>query len=373
MIHIIYNNFLTPDGECFSVGGIQTYLKHLIAVLDDMRLSCCIHQRADVDFVKEYAGHVVYGYKIDKDARENKHLVKKALAKVNIQQDRVIFGCESCAVTNPGVPAIGIQHGVSWDKLDEKNKDGWRAQVIFLRKVLDTYDIIKRLSRLDNTVCVDYNFVNWFKAQIAFPKTRFTIIPNFTEILSSVPVKPKDKINIIFARRFFPYRGTRIFAEAISRILCEYGNVSVTIAGSGPDEEYLHEHIVGHNVNFIKYNSEESMKIHKDMHISVVPTTGSEGTSLSLLEGMGCGCVPICTYVGGMSNIVIDRYNGLIVRPESASIYSALKSLLDNPQMIPILANRAYETAKFSFNSSLWKKRWESVISDWLTQNDRTR
>ena len=37
------------------------------------------------------------------------------------------------------------------------------------------------------------------------------------------------------------------------------------------------------NVHFISYKSNESLLIHLDKDIAVVPTVGSEGTSLSLL------------------------------------------------------------------------------------------
>lgn len=366
MIHIIYNNFLLPNGNGMSTGGIQTYLQNLIEILDELHLPVCIHQRAEIDFEKEYRGHKVYGYKIIRDANENKHLLKRTLTNVSREKDAIIFACESCAVFNPKVPAIAIQHGISWDKPDDKNANGWRAKAIFLRKVFATIRISSRLNWLDHTICVDYNFVNWYKAQVAKPKCQFTVIPNFTEVLPLKPIKSNDIINIVFARRFFPYRGTRIFAQAINSILKEYPSVRVTVAGSGPDENFLREQLKNDNVQFIRYEAADSISIHKDKHIAIVPTTGSEGTSLSLLEAMGCGCAPVCTYVGGMSNIILDGFNGLMISPSAEELYLAIKRLLDNPLLMKTISQNAYDTAKISFNKTRWREKWIALIKDWV-------
>ena len=170
-------------------------------------------------------------------------------------------------------------------------------------------------------------------------------------------------MRIIFARRFYEYRGTRIFTEAIKRILNEYANVDVTMAGDGPDKGWMKAQLVDYsNVHFISYKSNESLLIHLDKDIAVVPTVGSEGTSLSLLEAMASKCAVICSNVGGMTNIILDGYNGLMIEPTSDNIYLALKQLLDNPEQRGCLACKAYETSSHAFSFENWKKRWLNII-----------
>ncbi|WP_420491566.1 glycosyltransferase [Neobacillus drentensis] len=53
---------------------------------------------------------------------------------------------------------------------------------------------------------------------------------------------------------------------------------------------------------------------------------GSEGTSLSLLEAMAAKCAEIATNVGGMTNIILDNYNGLIINPDESELYLALEN-----------------------------------------------
>ena len=116
-------------------------------------------------------------------------------------------------------------------------------------------------------------------------------------------------------------------------------------------------------VTFTTYNSEEALKIHADKHIAVIPTVGSEGTSLSLLEAMSAQCAVICTDVGGMTNVVIDRYNGLMINAgDSQMLYKAIKELINDEKLLRCLAERGYETFKNGFSYTMWSNRWKDVV-----------
>lgn len=117
-------------------------------------------------------------------------------------------------------------------------------------------------------------------------------------------------------------------------------------------------------MNFITYNSEKSLKIHQDKDIAVIPTIASEGTSLSLLEAMAAGCAVICTNVGGMTNIIIDGYNGLMINPDEDSLYKALDRLIEDKLLRGRLQAKAYETIKEAFSLNIWKSKWAQIIKN---------
>jgi len=55
-----------------------------------------------------------------------------------------------------------------------------------------------------------------------------------------------------------------------------------------------------------------------------------EGMPISLIEALGCHCVPVCTPVGGIKNVVRDGVNGFLAEDLSeAACYLALKRFLD--------------------------------------------
>ena len=193
---------------------------------------------------------------------------------------------------------------------------------------------------------------------------RLIPIMNFASIVDGLKKERiDDSVKIVFARRFYSYRGTRLFAEAVKRILCEYSNVAVTFAGNGPDAIWLKNNFKDDDrVIFTQYCSDESVKFHSNFDIAVVPTIGSEGTSLSLLEAMSAKCAVICTNVGGMTNIIIDGYNGLMVTPNIDQLYSAIKYLIDNKDIRNKISERGHDTIRKSFTLEKWEKKWREVL-----------
>ena len=367
--HIIYNNYLTPNGEEMSLGGVQTYLTNLMQVLKKNGYVSIIYQRGDIDFEKNIDENIkICGCHLNSTKVQlGKILYAKAQKQIDSERgDILIFGSDLLAVrTDRKVPVIAIQHGIMWDVPEEHT--GGNFLLRYLKKQYQAWHVAQRIRFSNHLVCVDCNFINWYKALVPWPQVSLHYIPNF----SALPVEPIKKpridkgINIIFARRFFPKRGTRLFMHVAECLLSEYENINITIAGEGPDERLLRDHLEQNSrVKFIRYKSQDSQIIHADKHIAVVPTLGSEGTSLSLLEAMSCGCAVVCTIVGGMTNIVIDEYNGLLIMPNEKELHSALKRLIENDSEREAIASKAYETVSKSFSLEKWQNSWEKLIQN---------
>lgn len=365
--HILYPNYLTPDGNAMSIGGIQTYIANLIPVCRAEGYEVHVYQRSTVEFTAQHDGATIHGYR-HKDAFTYplfRYIFDRAKNNISAAEDLIIFGSEACAVPCLGYRSIAIQHGIWWDIAAEKPCSPLKYLYKFLLKARMAWCTVKRDTMVQTLVCVDYNFVNWYRAITPYPKNRMRVIPNFSRLPEAVPEKAETPLRIIFARRLNTYRGTRLFTHAITRILNEFPNVEVTIAGTGPDERYMKEHLASMPaVSFTTYRSEESLRIHADKHIAVVPTTGSEGTSLSLLEAMSAGCAVICTDVGGMTNIVLDHYNGIMISPDKNELYQALRTLITDRQLRHTLATRAYDTVLHAFSLDAWRDKWTRIIRE---------
>lgn len=64
-------------------------------------------------------------------------------------------------------------------------------------------------------------------------------------------------------------------------------------------------------------------------------TSEYEGLPISLLEAISCGCVPICTSVGGIKDIVKDGVSGFLSDEISlSSYYSTIRRFIDNKDKI---------------------------------------
>lgn len=356
-IYVINYQYLDQTGTKLSIGGVETYIYNLCQVMMELRIKTEVYQIAQEPFDREYNGVMVHGLVVQKNA-----FVKTALSRIP-ENEVVIFANDEIVYGKYNGTIINLQHGIGWDYQKHRYRGELFEKLYRLASLKEDNRRIRNTKAADYVVCVDYNYVNWFRTQVNYAKTNFAIIPNFTDIPEEPPHKPDGVINVIFARRFTSYRGTRIFTAAAKKALHLFPNLYITYAGEGPDEMWIKEQLAGENrVIFTSYRNNESLQIHADKHIAIVPSIGSEGTSLSLLEAMASGCAVICTNVGGMTNIVLDQYNGLIVEPTEDAILAALEELICNYELRTFVSNRAYDTAKNAFSKEKWIASWKKLL-----------
>lgn len=362
--HILYVNYLSPDGERLTVGGIQTYITNLSELLKEMGYQVKIYQRSLKRFQTLISNNEVFGVPGSSPRAKSigKELFSECRKHFDTDNDILIFGSDDYICDTDGIPFIAIQHGITWDIPQD-----WNKAYGLLKKFYRGCLVISRVEKSSLLVCVDNNFINWYRAFVAKPAVKMVNIPNFSEIAPEYE-KPNDgKVRIMFARRFFPYRGTRIFAEAVKRLLSEFDNLEITFAGEGPDGKWLRGKFENDlNVKFITYSSEDSLKVHADKDIAVVPTLGSEGTSLSLLEAMSCQCAVVCTNVGGMTDLVLNGFNGFIVNPDVDSIYQSLRNLIKDSSLRKMCASNGYLIVKECFSKEKWGSRWREVFEKYI-------
>lgn len=363
-VHVFYWGWIANDHKSFTKGGVQTYLYNLSKIFGEEGYEFHYYRASNIN--NEVIIDSVHVHEVKLEIK-NHDIIKPVFDyykdHIDKQHDIVLFADDFCSTEARSYNSISIQHGIFWDIPAYKYYWRWRYFIYFIEKCRKAWNRMIHTRYVKQMVCVDYNFVNWYRAVFPYTLTNMRVIPNFSYISEPVD-KPSDCINIIFARRFQTYRGTRIFTESILKILNEYDNVKVTIAGWGADKEWMLERL-GDNekVIFTEYDSTESLEIHKDKHIAVVPTTGSEGTSLSLLEAMSAQCAVIASDVGGMTNIVIDGHNGLLVPAgDIDKLYNAIKKLIDDKNERERLAMNGYVTVKEGFSYEKWKNSWIEII-----------
>lgn len=367
-IHIICNRFYNFQTKKIEIGGVETYLLNLLPIFVEHGFECRIYQFSTTKESCSILGYKVNGVgNSEVDGKKNlKILLKAAEDNIDNEKDVLLFADHWMTIENHVKNSLSIQHGIHWDIPKKQPRNVYRMIASGAKFTLSE---AKKLSYVNRVVCVDYNFPNWYRAQVDRAKAQMVVIPNFSIVIEKnfEQLKSHDKVNIIFARRLVEFRGTRIFANVAKRLLEQYDNIAITIAGSGPDERYMHDVLDVYNgrVHFTQYTADQSLMIHEDKDIAVIPTVGSEGTSLSLLEAMASKCAVVCTSVGGMTNIVLDNYNGLMVEPGNENqLIEALVSLIDNESKRKALAERGYDTVKNAFSYERWKEKWSKIIAE---------
>lgn len=367
-LKIINMRYLDYEGKQITVGGVQTYITNLAKVAKELEMNVEVFQFAEKDFVVQYNGITVHGVKTVMKQNFNKKsllLYKHCVKSYDPDRDILLFGTDIMIPKFKVEYAIAIQHGIGWDIESDEPCSRFQNVICMLRQFRRSLIRTKCASNVRKMICVDYNYINWYRTQILHREMDYQVIPNFTEIPAENLSKfdTEGDISIIFARRLVKYRGTRLFADAIEKLLEEFNNLQITFAGDGPEENYLKNKFKSNaNVRFITYNSEESLYIHENKHIAVIPTVGSEGTSLSLLEAMASTCAVLCTNVGGMTNIVIDNFNGTMINPDAGQLYFALKKMIEDAEYRKNIAHEAYRTVQKGFSFDVWKEKWKKVL-----------
>jgi glycosyltransferase involved in cell wall biosynthesis len=219
------------------------------------------------------------------------------------------------------------------------------------------------------TISVDTNFINYARAvlQGKFNPAKVVYIPNFAWPPKNDAWTKKwessDEIVFLFARRFTVYRGTLLWADVVSDLLRSGTKAKFIFDGEGRYEPELRERFK--NMPQVKIRAIDPDKMaaeYEAAHVVVVPTLYSEGTSLTCLEGMGHGCIPLVTDVGGLMNLVLPDYNGIIARPIRAEMVAACKALLADWEHMRKLALNAQDIAATAFSVSKWRQRIATAI-----------
>lgn len=355
--------FYDSELKSISIGGVQTYIYDLAKLSESMGYKPVVYEMNRTGKTDNY---LFEGIEIRQISNKSKAYFQKCFDYVyktsNKPGDIFIISTDQLTIKAHYSNVIAINHGIAFDE----PLVGIKGRLIKLLKCIRN---VQRGLLVPNVVCVDYNYYNWFRTLAAIDdESKFTVIPNYSrgfisrrELDVKLELSPRK---ILFARRFVEHRGTKIFASAINRILTEYPNVEVTFAGTGPLESYLKEMFRGlERVHFTAYRMSESIKFHQHFDIAVIPTIFSEGTSLSLCEAMSAGCFCIATRVGGLTNILVDNYNGKLIEPTIEGIYQSVKeALIMDKEEYWRICRSGYETALYGFSKSLWQSKWKQFI-----------
>lgn len=368
---IIINRLVDLDGKEITIGGIQTYLQNLSkAIYNTYGVKPCIFQYGKHDFNLEFDYFFVKG--LSKASRPS-HLYQFVSQQYDFENTLIIWGSDQYSIKQSKFKSINIQHGIAFDIEDmdsvlKKTMVNYSFTGVY--KFLQRYKARRLVLNSKYTVCVDYNFYNWIRTYGSNLAENYFVIPNFTEI-SELPYEKFSRTkSIIIARRFVKRRGIDLVVSAVEKLLDKHSDLSITFAGSGP-EIYKIESLIKKNPDRVKIDSfkaEDSHDFHEQYKIALIPSIGSEGTSLSLLEAMSSGCVPIATMIGGMTNILADRYNGLLVKPEVDAIVNAVDYIFNNEAEAIRMAKAARETVKYAFSRNLWEEKWLEVIDKIITE-----
>ena len=108
---------------------------------------------------------------------------------------------------------------------------------------------------------------------------------------------------------------------------------------------------------------QDMKNVYKYTDISLIPTQYSEGTSLSCLEALSSGNLVIATRIGGLTDLIINGFNGYLIEPSAESLKSKLIEVLDNFESQNNIRKIGLESAK-AFNKQEWSEKWINELKE---------
>ena len=96
-----------------------------------------------------------------------------------------------------------------------------------------------------------------------------------------------------------------------------------------------------------------------------------EGLPVALLEAMAFECAPVCTFVGGIPEVVVSGENGMLVPPERPEeLAAAAVSVLKTPGRSRELGQAARRTVIDGFSMERMTRELENIYDEVLSAND---
>jgi len=171
-----------------------------------------------------------------------------------------------------------------------------------------------------------------------------TIIPNginLNQYKLSLKSNKKETKNILYIGRLEKRKGVEWLIKAYSEFIQDHPEVSLIIAGDGPEREKLEllaEDLHLHNVSFLGYVSEElKMELLAKADLFCSPALFGESFGIVLLEAMATGTVCVAGNNSGYADLMQGAGAVSIVNPRDIGEFARrLALLLYEPELIAV-------------------------------------
>lgn len=368
-IAVMTASFLGFKGNNYYSGGAERYLLDLNQICREMGYKFKIFQYGDYSWVRRFRDIEVIS--LSKDGNDTSEFSVECLKKFNQSFYETVYGESLINIysaffegwPDAASPSIGISHGVAWDGPNSNYKSGiqfWENNRRF----------IESAKSCDTIVSVDTNTANWFQTIDYSVGNSMKVVPNYVDLNEFQPgeryYNTQEKVIILYPRRLYEARGLYLVLDIMDDILKKYPFVEFHFVGKGfekdTNEVKKKQKKWGSKVQWKWLDPELMHTAYKESDIALIPTLYSEGTSLSCLEAMASGNAVISTRIGGLTDLIINDYNGYLIDPNRDALKKSIERLLEDRERLVRVKKNAIEVAK-AFSKDKWKESWREIIS----------
>jgi glycosyltransferase involved in cell wall biosynthesis len=152
--------------------------------------------------------------------------------------------------------------------------------------------------------------------------------------VKSYMVTPNTPV-FIHVARFYEAKNQQLLVDTFNKVAGEGTDFILLVIGSGfdkPEGKKLQERACNKIIFLGEKRNVNDYLLCSD---AFCLSSYYEGLPISLLEALSAGCVPVCTPVGGIPDVVTEGVTGYLSEEVSLeSYYKAIKRYIDNPGSI---------------------------------------
>ncbi|MEA2071883.1 MAG: glycosyltransferase family 4 protein [Asgard group archaeon] len=388
----------------FKVGGLAAHVNDLSKTLikkglEIHVLTCSFPETKEYELVDGVHVHRFNAYEIPApeflqwDLNMNLLMEQKAIELME-KYTFDLFHAHDWLVASAGIslkhlyrkPLIATIHSLERGRRDGLHEDGQR--------MIDQIENLLIQEAWHNIVCSQY-MQSLCQFSFDFPPQKISIIPNgvrydefYLDLLQEELEKhhqkyvAEDEKIVGFIGRLVPEKGVDVILRSVKTILHDHPKAKFVIAGEGwhcANLQNLAKSLgIEDKVFFTGYLPDEDfLPFFQVVDVLVIPST-YEPFGIVALEGMATRTPIVVSDVGGLSEIVDNRWTGLKVPPnDPEALASAVVELLNNPSFGSFLVKNAFEKIKHVYDWSIIADQtiniYERVYKDWKNHNWKSR
>jgi len=255
-------------------------------------------------------------------------------------------------IKEAGIPTVGILH----------------SDDIFHHELIEHFVSGLPEYRLSAILAVS-RFIEGLVKEKGIFDTEILHCPYGISVPDRVADPPQVRLNLIYTGRLIQ-RQKRIFdvINSLKNVVCEIPETYATIYGEDREGGRVINTIKGLNLGErLRYGGllkfDEIFHALLKHHVFVL-LSDYEGISISLMEAMGCGLVPVCTKTrSGAMEIIKHNENGLLVENRDEDFINAIRRLKYEKGLWERLSKRARETILKGFTIDICADRWAVFLN----------
>ena len=181
-------------------------------------------------------------------------------------------------------------------------------------------------------------------------------------------IQPNEKV-IVCIGRLTEQKGYEYLFPAFKAVLSKIHNIKIIIFGEDQKSEFYTELLINNNIQDNVIITDEYPYIYEILSQADLFVSASlwEGLPRAHLEALLCGCPVVSTDIGGSNEIIVDSYNGILVKPKnSQELTEAILKILNNREVSNGFKKYGFRVLKDKFDIGINTAKLEKIyLSLW--------